>query len=92
MVKEPLYYYHVSTNDFGGVDFYIEIDSKNKMVNIYKDRECRQFACYIDFNKPEEKINCANKGINNRAVYFVMIMTYKALQKNEFPQYLSYCA
>ena len=92
LVEEPLYYYHVYTNDFGGVDFYISIDSFNKIVNIFKDRECTLFACCIDFNKPNEPINCSNKGINETAVPFLITPIFKALKNHEFPEYLSYSA
>lgn len=90
--ENNLHCYRVFTDDFGGVNFFIEIDNKKNLVNIYKNGERTLFVCCIDFNKPDDKINCCEKEINDNAIAYVVIKTYQALQKNEFPQYLSYCA
>lgn len=89
---DNIHYYRVETNDLGGGEFFVEINSKTKIMNIYKDRDCTLFACAYDFNKPDEIIDCDNKGINVNFIPYVLVKMYKAVLKNEFPQYLSHCA
>lgn len=86
------HYYFVSTEDFGGGKFYIGVNSTTKIVKLFKDHECKILICSFDFKNPDEKIGYVTSEINERLIPYAIMKIYKALQKNEFPEDISYCA
>ncbi|HEV2600957.1 MAG TPA: hypothetical protein VGT41_01535 [Candidatus Babeliales bacterium] len=91
--KNNMYYYIVSTYDFGEVNFYIRIDPISKTLDFFETSDTTQEAMYtIDFNNPDSAIEPKKSSINLRAVPYVILQTYKAVKSNDFPEYLDYCA
>lgn len=90
--RDSLFYYKVATEDFGGGQFYIEIDQQNKIMNIYRDYDCNLLVCSFDFKDLDRSVNYSDKEINEFLIPYVVIKVYKAIENNNFPQSLGYCA
>jgi len=85
-------YYSVSTQAFGGANFYIAIDKSNQTIKLYQNNDFSKPPIrVIDYNNPEEKVGTflnVNPGVLGR----VMMQAMKVFHLDEFPEYLDYAA
>ena len=89
--KNNMYYYVVSTNDFGGVHFYIRVDPITKILDFFETSDMTQEAMYtIDFNDPDSAIKAKESSINLHVTPYVLLQVYRAFKNNTFPECLDY--
>ena len=84
-------YYEVSTQAFGGANFFIGIDINLKKIYIYLLKNCEQIAGEIDFNDEEKPINSiANipNGVISRII--MKVLRVEVFEKNILPKFLSW--
>lgn len=85
--KNNVYCYKVSPPSYKCDPFFITIAFGSTKVNFYKDQDCRNLLGYVDFAHKENLVP-----INGRAMSIVVkvaVRVYRALQKGEFPRFLS---
>ncbi|MDR3550032.1 MAG: hypothetical protein P4L31_01350 [Candidatus Babeliales bacterium] len=84
-----IYYYHVSTSDFGEGDFYVTIDSEKLFINFYKTSDFTDSIGEIDLNLEnpfENKIDNISQSLSN----LVGFRSHKAIKNNDFPEQLGF--
>lgn len=86
--KEKIYYYRVSKNDWGDQEFYISINPAQKLIAFYSSANFVNPIKTIDFTNPNSSVEISS--IRPEIVWRVLVQAYKAMEKNEFPQYLSW--
>ncbi|HEV2601342.1 MAG TPA: hypothetical protein VGT41_03525 [Candidatus Babeliales bacterium] len=91
--KNNMYYYVVSTNDFGGALFYIRIDPISKILDFFETSDFNQEVVYSkDMHDPDFMLEAKNSSINLHVTPYVLLKVYRAIKNNDFPEYLDYCA
>lgn len=88
-----IHYYHVDTCDFGGANLYIGINPKEKKLFFYETAEFINPISIASLDpKDTDKPIPPVPGISPAIYNLVILKAYRALEKNEFPEFLDYCA
>jgi len=90
--KNDVVYYKVHGEDYGGTGFYMSINKTEKKIQIYQSIEFNAPIYEIDLEDLSSKIQDIPGVISARMMAHVFVKSYKAFEKDEFPEYLDYAA
>ena len=93
-IKEfnSIHYYHVSSPDFDDSEFYFTVNTKLKTLKAYINKDSRETILTYDF-MTDQKTYFNNEYKNIKRIFpYVLLQVSKALEKNNFPQDISYIA
>ena len=87
--KESIYYYKVTSERFENYIFYIGIDPKENRILFFESNDFKRKPIgIIDFKKPNHLIDIP--GIDKSISNLTAIQAYKAIQKKDFPNDISW--
>jgi len=84
-------YYFVSTDDFGGAEFYIGINTLNKQISFYDTSNFQEKVLIVyDIDTPMSLLESIP--LNKKVLPYVILQIKKAFKKNYFPAQIGYAA
>ena len=86
--KNKIGFYEVETKDNGSSHFYIGIDKRNKLINIYLTDNVTEPSFIIDPNKEDSISN--NGYIDPSILIHVVAKALKTFDLDDYPKFLSY--
>ncbi len=89
--KDGIGYYHVSTENYGGADFYVGIDKRLQKIICYLTSDFSNPIRIVDLNDPEERIGSL-PGVSSGVLAKLFMKAEQVFGLNEFPKYLDYAA
>jgi len=91
--NDSIYYYVVSTNDFGQVKFYIGIDPNKKKVLFFNDSNFKESpVSVVDLSDPENQKTVGEKNIFPGVAGRVLSKAYESIVNQFFPDDISWCS
>ena len=81
--------YFVSSPDFANKEFFIQIFPKTKLIQFYLDNDLQEFIGEANLKTKEHNIS---KAIPPALWMHVLIQASKAINSQDFPNDISYCA
>src|SRR5262245_51122025 len=83
--------YQVSTEAFGGANFYIEINKQQKTVTFFLNPSFIRPVRILDLTDENELVGTL-PNIDSRILSRVIMRSITVMQQDDFPEYLDYAA
>lgn len=82
------YYYEVYSPDYTEIKpFFVGIDSRDKLISFFKTDDFSRPTLIYNMSNPQE---IHVEGLPNFLLYASLVKAKEALEKMEFPEYLSF--
>jgi hypothetical protein len=88
--KNFIHYYKISTSMFKTPDFYLAIEPLKNRALFYLSTSFVDPIKIVEFS--HENSDLEVPGFEQAVTGRVLLQVYRAMQKNEFPEYLSWCS
>lgn len=87
---DECYVYHVTTTDRGAANFYMILNSFDKIIVFYLDEQLTKLIGVVYLNNPDEKIYI--DGIDFSIAVRAVMQGGRAIRENLFPDHIGFYA
>ncbi len=85
------YFYSVTTTNFGGATFMIQINKETQEIYFFESENAAKPVMKYDL-KTRSWHDYLPSNINEKVLPYVIIKSYKAIRDNNFSEYICYAA